>query len=195
VRVAPPKPDCTICQQPERVRIPVNAAIWDEQTGRRTKAYRSDAVTLLADFDVRLEAKSVTRHADHVEASWRDTTPAAPAAGREEALFATDFASVTDEAANLGMKAMATLSGRVETMADKDLIATAKLGVGASTARATHSLKRAELGMTAAAIFGLAAGMAEVPESEIVNVTPVADLLAEVADERRTLLIAAGNEV
>ncbi len=204
-RVAPLKPLCTICQQDERVRIAVNNAIWDQQTGRRTASYRADAVALLADFGVRLGpgpgtraglpvgVHSVSRHADHVEASWRETTPAAAAASREEPLFTTDFVSVTEEAAHLGMKALRTLAGRVETMADKDLITTAKLGVGASVSRATLSLKRSELNLTAAAIFGLASGHADIPEAEVKNVTPEGELHAEIAREREAMLLAAGH--
>jgi len=195
LRVAPLKGDCSICQLDEGVRVRVNRAIWTERTGKRSPSYRADAQAIAAEVGVRFDKKLVTRHAVHVEASWREPTKAAPASEREAALFATDFVSVTDAASQLGMKAMDKLGARIASgdMEDRDLVAAAKLGVNAAGLRATVAMKRAELNLTAQAIFGIASGHLEEHESEIKDVTPLGDLKAEVAAEREALQLAAGR--
>jgi len=195
VKVAPLKAACSICQLDEGVRIQVNRVVWDEQTGKRTSGYRMDAIAVLADLGYRFDRKVIGRHAAHVEASWREATSAAPATQREEPIFSTEFVSVTDAASKLGMRAMHKLDARISAgaMEDRDLVAVGKLGLSAAGLRAQVAMKRAELNLTAQAIFGLASDHLEEHESEIKDVTPIASLHAEIDREREELLLAAGR--
>jgi hypothetical protein len=91
------------------------------------------------------------------------------------------------------MRAMHKLDARISagTMDDRDLVAVGKLGLSAAGLRAQVAMKRAELNLTAQAIFGLASDHLEENEAEIKDVTPVADLHAEIDREREALLLAA----
>ncbi len=80
------------------------------------------------------------------------------------------------------------------SMDDRELVAVAKLGVGATAQRESLRVRQQEVetgqGLLAS-LFGLAAGIlseGDVPDVEVIDVTPVEDLHAEVQAERQALI-------
>lgn len=186
---------CRICKTltPEKVAI-VNATIWPEPgVALRARSYRSDAVRACAAQGLEIEEKSITRHAIHVEKSWHAATPASPAAPGEVPVFPTDYQSVATLGAKLGVVAMRRLEERVPEMEDRELVATARLGMSAATHREALRLKAQEVDTNKgllSALFGLGGGLldeSDIPEAEIIDVTPVEDLLDAPRLEREAL--------
>ena len=184
--VAALHPACRVCRLDEEARLAANDAVWRDGTAARVRNYRARAVKALLDLGVRLEVKAIARHATHVERSWRTITPDAPARAIEVPVFAPDVDSLADRAGMLGHSALSDLERRIAAgvMEDKDVIAVAKLGVGAAVAREKLVARRREADINVAAIFGIVSGHVVVPAHEIRNVTPIAELVAEVDAER-----------
>lgn len=183
---APKNPRCLVCSLPADQWAEVNAAIWDAQERRpdyRVAAQRACAVFGL---DVK-DLKSITNHAEHVERSWHSGVQYPPTA-RERAVFPNDYASVTERAARLGVDAMEAISRRLEGMDNRDLIAVAKIGMGARQHQASlESKDRRSNKVEVTAIFGFVSGHMDIPEVEARDVTPVGELRGTFEDERRLL--------
>lgn len=202
--VAPKAAKCRICQEltPQQV-AEVNAAIWSvpgvdlRPRGHRPAAQRACAVNGLV-----IDIKTVDRHADHIAASWHEAKPQSPVAPGERPVFPTDFTTVTERYANLGMAAVDQLEGLIPTMDPKELVPVARMGLGAVQTREAMRLRAQEVqtaeGMLAA-LFGVAGGHlseGDIPDVEVIDVTPVEDLHAEVEAERAALeALQAGEPV
>lgn len=197
VVMAPRKRECRVCHElsPEAVAL-VNAAIWPEPgVAVRGRNYRQDAVRAAAAQGMVVEAKTVTRHATHIEASWHTATPARPPAAGEVPVFPTDYQSVATRMAHLGMQAAERVAERIPVMEDRDLVSVLKTGLTASAQRESLRLREREAETAQgllAALFGGAAGLitdADIPEAEVIDVTPVSveEMLDEVRQERAAL--------
>ena len=196
--VAPLKGDCVICQQPEKVRLAVNTAIWPGGTAR-DRSYRSRAVAAFAAMTgTKLDPKTITRHAEHVEATQRAVTASKPMDedGHERPVVATDFYSVATKASRVGMLALGRMEQYLEdpdaTPAVKDAIAIARLGVAAAAKGEDARLKRGDQAIEMMAIFASVSGFVPDEGSVPRNVTPPSDLKAVVVDERNRLMVRAG---
>lgn len=193
VAVRAPKPGapggCLICTFPVELIQKVNAVIWDGQR-KRQRGYRETARRLLAHNDRDVQVRAIATHADHTEQTWRNVDSQHPATGREIPVYDTSFESVTDKVASLGMLAVDQLQKRVQTgdIDSRDLVGVARMGVGAVVERrkADDRSKRPQL--TIQAIFASQAGFVPLPEGEVINVTPIAELQAEFEAERRLLM-------
>lgn len=195
VIVAQRSSSCRICKglSAEQVAA-VNEVIWPEPGVRvRNRDYRAAAVRACAAVGLEVEVKSVTRHATHVERTWHEVTGTQPQRPGEVPVFKTDFNSMVDAAATLGAQAMGELTDRLPDLDPKELVAVAKLGVGAAVTRESLRLKAQEVDQNAAIITALGAmagghiTTGDMPESEIIDVTPVEVLHAEVEAERASL--------
>lgn len=193
---------CRICKglRPDAV-AEVNAAIWPEPgVAARFRDYRTSAVRVAAAHGLEVEVKSVSRHAQHIERSWHVVDAKSPAKPGELPVFKTDFNSMVDRAATLGAKAMDALDSQMPTLDPKELVAVAKLGVGASVTRESLRLKAQEVDQQSqiiAALGALSSGhisQGDIPETEVIDVTPVEVLLDEVAQEREALARLSAGE-
>lgn len=190
--VAHKKARCSICTIPQPGWSEVNAAIWDgfPSIDSRTTDYRESARRTAALYGVDVEVKVVTRHAEHIEADARVPTPQRPESARETNVMPADYESITDRAARLGSDALESLHQRLPMMEDRDIIAVAKMGVGARQHQAAMAAKDRRKGDTTIAIFGFVSGhMANLPEHEVLDVTPPSEL-REGFEEERALLEA-----
>jgi len=203
MRAAPKKGDCIICQAPEPIRVAVNVAIWHEGSVIRTANYRAAGVRAAsqvamtvpaADRYSELDPKTITRHADHIEDSWREVT-AGDRLEPDELPVAHEFGDVTAAASELGMLAMGGLRTVVArdpesfaALRPKEAIALAKVGVVAAGARETSRLKRNQQRIDVMAIFALSAGFVDRGDSAAAeDRATVEELRAEVAAERLAL--------
>ena len=137
-----------------------------------------------------IDRKVIIRHAEHIEASMRAATPADPAAGREEPVFATDYDSVVEKAAALGMGAMAQLEIDMAagTIGAREMVAIAKMGVTARAQQRATEIDSKRPQVLLMGIFGLASGhLAQFPESEAIEVYDEATLALEVREQRKLL--------
>lgn len=198
MRAAPLKGDCLICQAPEIIRVAINAAIWPGEGIARSVSYRADAVRVAQESGnpklANLNVKTITRHADHIEDSWREIGPGQTFRTGEVPLV-TDFASVMEAGARLGAVGLKALGDALEAdpelwvnLRPKETIAMTKLGIGAVVARETSRLKRNQQAIDVMAIF--AAGSGHIPSSGSANDerdTDVAAMKADLAEERRLL--------
>lgn len=187
VVVARPKSGCKVCALPIEKRQEVNAAVWDGRA-RRPK-YREAGKRAFESFGDTINVKAITRHADHVEDGWREATPDDPAAGRERAVFPSDYESLTERAALAGAQALNQLEQRVIAgeVEDRELLGLAKLGLGARQKQEElrAASKRPEIALMA--IIGIASGHVEMPESEVIEVVDPQTLTETVREERRLL--------
>lgn len=207
MRAAPLKGDCVICQAPEPTRVAINAAIWPGDGMLRAVSYRADAVDVAQSSGVpslaKCNVKTVTRHADHIESSWREV----PANGRlrpDETPLKADFASLVERGSRLSAKVMDALESMVDNNPDlvamlmtKEAISMAKLGLGAAVAGETSRLKRNQQAIDVMAIFAASSGhvppsasTAEPEEGE--ELPPIDVLRAALGEERRQLAERAG---
>jgi len=181
---------CRVCQLGDESLQVINAAIWDG-TDVRTPNYRArgqEAFKLLTGRDI--DVRTIAAHADHIEAGWRRPTKEDPQRYNEVDVFPSDYESLTDASAALGAKAINTLDRKIDrgTLSDRELVAVAKMGVSARSEqrRAEIASKQPQVQLTA--IFGLASGhLAQLPESEAIDVTPERELRDEVHAEKRRL--------
>lgn len=195
VVMAPRKRECRICQglSPREVTV-VNAVIWPEGPDHgRSRTYRADAVRAAAAQGLEIEAKTVTRHAEHIEASWHTAIPDKPVPPGEVAVMPTDYDSVMSRMAGLGMAAATRLAERVPVMDDRELVSLAKTGLSAAAQREALRIRQQEgkaINSLAEALFGLSGGVLreeDVPEVEVIDVTPPEVMLDEVRAERAAL--------
>lgn len=199
VAVARLKGDCKVCQAAERIRLAVNNAVWEGEPSidSRRDGYRAGGVRAAAVHELDLDPKTITRHAEHVEADARFvSTPADLDEDRNEEPVLTDFASVTGLAAELGMRAMTRLTRSLDALGPKELIQTAKLGLGAAGVAEAARLKRGDQTIQVAALFGVVGGYVTTDEDAIEGeAVEVESLRASIAEERRELKALAAGDV
>jgi hypothetical protein len=181
---APRKERCTVCALPTQQAALVNAAIWDGQVRRH--GYSVDAHrVLMAQLGRKCKQSIIFQHADHIELTWHQTDREIPT---ERPVFPTDYESVTEKAAGLSARAMEALTRDLDSLAPKDLIAAAKLGLSARQHQETLRAKDRRQATTLDALFGLAAGLVgALPPGEVIDVTPIEVLHEELAAERKLL--------
>lgn len=211
MRAAPLKGDCVICQAPEAIRIAVNVAIWGDGVVRavdyrsRGRRAANQAAQTVEDAKVReryleLDPKTITRHADHIEASWREIDPGEQLRG-DEVPVSTDFGSVMEAGARVGMKVLAGVEQLVDrdplafaALRTKEAIALAKLGLGAAGTREQARIKRNQQAIDVMAIFAASSGHVRPPDSgHEEDVASLEELRSEVSQERVLLAARAGG--
>jgi hypothetical protein len=178
----------------------IHAALWDvpdEATGitqaMRNRNYRLQVVNLLAVHDVYVEEKSVTRHAEHVELTGKLVERATNSGERQ--VFAIDYHSMTDRAANMAVSAFEQIAQRVNAggMEDRELVQVAKMGMVAVADREKLRVKEVGQDKALAAIMLIASGGArELPEGEVFDGVSITVLQDEMAQEREALMLNAG---
>jgi len=174
--VAIRKKGCKICDGGPDVFQSVNEAVWDgrEPTiANRVRGYRATGLAVLATFDIPGDVRLITRHAAHVERGHRDTHGNSPPSSRELTVYSTDFASVTDRFAGLGMRAAQELESRMASgeLEDKALVGVASMGLKAVGDR--EKAQRADRApqINIQAIFGVSGGFlkGEVSEYHVIE--------------------------
>lgn len=211
MRAAPKRADCVVCQAPDPIRVAVNAAIWHEGSVVRTANYRAAgaraaaqvAMTMpdddKADRYSSLDPKTITRHADHIEETWRELQ-AGDRLEVDEVPVVHEFGSVMDAATDVGMMAMSGLRQLIgrdpeafAALRTKEAISISKIGVVASGSKEASRLKRNQQKIDVMAIFAASSGhiRREGLAAEDAEAT-VEDLRAEVAAERLALTAHAG---
>jgi hypothetical protein len=185
---------CRICGMDDAGRQLVNKAIWPAgMMGPRSPGYRVEGVKAALESATRVDPKSIRTHADHVEASWRHPTPAAPPTGTEVELFDVSLDGMTDRAAQLGARAMAEIDRAMPMMDPKDLVQVAKMGVGAVEKRENLRIKDRRPNISLLAVFGLVSG--HIPETaRIEDQHPVELLEAELDLERRAYAVRSSDD-
>lgn len=216
MRAAPVKHDCVICIAPELIRRVVDIAIWPEGGIVRSANYRSagaraasQAAMSMPPVDGKedpraaryseLDPKTITRHADHIEESWREFEPG-ETLRPDEVVIATDFGSVTEQMARVGMLAaggLSTLIGqdpvRFAALFPKEAIAASKLGLQAAGVKEASRLKRNQQVIDVAAIFAASSGHHRpVDSGGDEDEASLDDLRGELAEERKQLAARAG---
>lgn len=203
MRAAPLKGDCIVCQAPEGVRQAVNHAIWPDgpmraanyrAAGARAAAQAGQLESPPDDRYADLDVKTITRHADHTEASWREVEPGQPLTGSEVPI-ATDFSSVMEAGARVGMKALGGFEKLLDNdpvafaaLMPKEAIALSKIGMVAAGTKEASRLKRNQQAIDVMAIFGLSSGHQRPPQSgDDEDVASLEELHAEVDSERKRL--------
>lgn len=198
MRAAPLKPDCLICQAPEPTRVAINAAIWPGDGILRSVTYRADATEVARTSGVpslaNLDRKTVSRHADHIEESWREIKPGAKWRDGEVPLQ-TDFRGVMDSNVRVGAQATALIGRLLDEHGDTMVVmqpkfvldVAHKLGVGAAGAREAARLKERGQNIDIAAIFGVSAGFVRPPASTEEVEGDLVELRDEWEAERRLL--------
>ncbi len=188
---------CTICSQTEAVIQQVNAAIWSADR-TRVWGYRDRAKkVLMAEVNVEVDVRTIARHADHTELTWRIATEARPANGNERPVFPLDFNSYVDRMATIGHAAAAKLEERLEHgwVEDEVLVSAMKVGAQAVAARRkSEDTQRGSSAPISIAIFGVVSGHLETPPGEAIDVTPVEELMDGLAAERELLEARARGE-
>lgn len=194
--------DCKVCALPPDQLAEVNAAIWPEAGEKaRARGYRYAAVRVCATYDLSVEAKTITRHALHIEKSWHRASNRSKPGPGEITVFPTDYQSIATQAASLGAQAMGQIEKRIPELEPRELVAVAKLGVTAATNREALRMRAQEVDQAATivqALMGFASGHlteADLPSDvEVIDVTPKEVLLAEVQAERAALKRLAAGE-
>lgn len=180
---------CLVCSLPPEKRREVNAAIWQGKS--RVRDYIAAGHRVYTEMAGKpCDRKVITRHAEHIEATWRKATVEDPPTRREDAVFPTDYETIVDTAARVGMKAMLELERKLEEdgIESRELVGIAKMGVVARAQQRASEIdaKRPHIMLTA--VFGLASGhLAQLPETEAVEVFEEGALLAQVREERKLL--------
>jgi hypothetical protein len=184
---------CVVCAMGDDVMQEVNAAIWTPER-IRTKSYRRNGLRVLQAHGRKPDVKSITRHALHVEQSWRVAAEPTPA---ERPVFPIDYGSTIDRFVTVSHQALDQLEFRMGAGAvkDGDLVAISKLGLGATVARQRHEDAGRQQPIALIALMGVAMEALDTPEGEIKDVTPIDDLKAEWREERAALMLNAGYEV
>ena len=193
--------DCLVCTSAAEVFEAVNEAIWDGREPayeRRVRGYaRLGATVLAAHGRPKTDHRVLGRHAKHVEASYREATGNTMTFRHEAPLYATDFESVTDRFAHLGMVAAEKVAERLPDMDDKQMLQVASMGLKAATVRqvSEQRAKRAP-NVTIQAIFGVTAGFLanDNPYRNVTSSVSEADLVATLDAERETLKLLTSGE-
>ena len=207
MRAARLKGDCVICQSPEAIRRAVNAAIWHEGSVVRVANYRADGARAAspvahtmpegpeADRYTTLDPKTITRHADHIEESWREVQEGEVLAPAEVPVL-HEFGDVMDAAAGLGMMSMGGLKDLIAAdpvafaaLRTKEAISLAKVGVVAAGTKENTRLKRNQQKIDVMAIFAASSGHLPPIGGSVADdaEATVEDLHAEVDAERKLL--------
>lgn len=186
---------CLVCDLPTEDRQAVNAAIWQGDTAVRFYIQAGHRA-FEAQTQRSCDRKVIIRHRAHTEASWRAVTTNDPIARGEEQVFPSDYESLVDRAASVGASALEELGGKVKSLAARELLGVARMGLEArSKQRALEQDKnRPELQVTA--IFAMASGHIreeDIPEGQVVEVTDPRELKATVQAERKLLEERAGT--
>ena len=197
MRAAPRKGDCVICQAPEDTRVAINAAIWPDESLMKAVGYLRVAIEIAQASGVealaRLNHKTVLRHVEHIEASWREVRRG-DQWRPEEVPLATDFAGVMDANITVGVRATELLRWLLEEHGDVMAVfqpklvldVATKLGVGAAEKKEAARLKGRGQALDVLAIFAASAGYVRGPgRAEVAAELP--ELRAELAEERRLL--------
>lgn len=190
MKAAPLKGDCKVCQYPEALRLAVNGAIWSED-GVRYTTYIARALAVLEGFpDHRCDRKTVMRHVEHVEATWRDVV-AGEVIGTEDVPLVS-YGDVAAKARWLGDRVLDRVGQLVNDPAahilltPKDLVAVG--GLAHRYAALEEQLRVKQRGQDAdliKAVFMASAG--HLPSADPDEEVTVTDLHAEVAEQRRLL--------
>lgn len=194
MRVAPRNDDpCLICDLPDDALQHVNAEIWDG-TSIRTERYRArGARAYFLATGEHIDPKTVTRHARHTESTWRVVeTALAPATAGEIPVFPTDYKSMVERAAHLGMYASTKLEQQIrdDKLAPHDLVSLVRGGVMARAQQESNRVAEKRAQTEVSLIFGLAGGhlVGMLPEDEVIDVTPSEEELRDgIMAERRAL--------
>lgn len=198
MRYAPLKGDCIICQAPEPTRVAINAAIWPGEAMIRHVHYRAQAVDVAKTSKVeelaKLNVKTVNRHVEHIEASWREVdvrdTPLP-----NEVPVAHGFADLVDLGARLNAIATQGLIDSISrnpeawaAVSPKETIAAAKLGLTATVAGENSRLKRNQQAIDVMALFAQSSGhVPSPPDPDDGDEPPLEVLRAAISEERRLL--------
>lgn len=189
----------------------VNAAIWTPER-LRARGYRANALRVIAasgECDEgascerfwkdgahgrHMDGKTITKHAEHVEVSWRLASTRNPPSGAERPVFPLGFGEMTDRFSTIAGKAADVLEAKIEAgfVEDRDLVAMMKLGGSMSMARQRHEDSKRQPQTLAIAIMGVVSGHLTEPEGEVRNVTPPALLMEGLRAEREELEALAG---
>lgn len=177
----------------------LHTELWTGEGAERKRGYRANgmkAYKAITGDDI--DPKTITRHVMHVEDTWREVSATAPQAEVEMPVFPTDYKSMVDKAAGLSAKAMHKLEGRVEQgmVEDRDLISIAKIGVMAKGQQEANRVADKAPQTQIAVIFGLAGGhlAGELPEAEVIDVTPEEELHHAIRQERQAIAAHATGE-
>lgn len=186
---------CRVCALSREQRQEVNEAIWDGTT-RRSKYREAGKRVFEALSGESINVKAITRHAEHIEDSWREATVDDPAAGREEPVFQTDYESLTERAAAAGARAMSALERRIAEggIGDRELVGVAKLGLEARQKQRALEQQKERPEIALLAIIGLASGHLQPPPEQVTEVIDVSTLKEEVQAQRRQLEARAGGD-
>lgn len=205
ILVAYRKGDCTVCTSAGNQADPVafqgvNAAIWDGREpaeAHRIPRYRERGAEVMAAHGVTVDPRTITRHARHVERSHRLASASSPPVGHEETIYDLSFRSVTDAHTMLGMKAVTQLSGQLEDLEPRELIAIMRGGLSAAMARsvADRIEKRPETHQEALIAIGTGhLTSADLPAYRESSSGPTAAELRAVMDLERERIIALRDE-
>jgi hypothetical protein len=203
MRAAPLKGDCKICQAPEPTRLAINMAIWPAEGIVRHAEYRARAVAagLASKPPLAMDPKTVTTHAEHIEASWRELAPGDRWRAGERPLT-HDFTSVMDANVRVGARATELIGWLLEEHGDVMAVfqpkfvldVAAKLGVGAAEKKEAARLKNRGQGeINVLAIFAASAGYARAPGDDAERAATMVRLKADIAAERKLLAERAGR--
>ena len=196
------RPRCTICQLSAQALLEVHGAIWDVPAGStqlfpamRTSRYAADAQRVLKMRGISLTTQSVTNHVKHVEDTAKIRTYDSGNHVGERRVFATDYKSITDTTARLGMLAADALEGRITAgdIDDRALVSVLSTGQRARTEEQKLNQKDRHHDDQLKALFLLGGGLlGELPDSEAHEVIDVTVLRAELEEERRGYYIDSG---
>lgn len=205
MRAAPLKGDCVVCQAPEAIRVSVNRAIWPGETSIRGSNYRAAGVRAAAQaaglIDDKaaeryrdLDPKTLTRHADHIEDSWRDIPPGARL-NDTEVPISLDFRDVMDATTRVGQKVLMQFEEYLDaggSLTSKEAHAWAKLGATTAGVKETSRLKGRGQMIDVMAAFAMSSGHVRPPADENAGAA-VEELKAELRAERALLTERAGH--
>ena len=198
MRAAPLKGTCLVCQAPEPTRVAINAAIWPGDGIMRSVTYRSDGTNVARGSGVpslaTCDPKTITRHADHIEASWREIQPGG-AWRSGEVPVQTDFASVMESNTRVGARATELIGKLLEEHGELMVVmepkfvldVAAKLGMGGAEKRESSRLKRNQQAIDVVAIFAMSSGHIKAPRADNEQAADIEDLRAELNAEKLLL--------
>ncbi len=153
---------CWVCRNVAVVED-VTVRLFDSETGARLNStaaveyLRAIGYTKLRDRTLR---EHLGRHVRHVEAAMQVSTPAAPSNLTRLAPEGgpARWLDVNQQAMDVGMDALRSLHARLPDMGDRELVAVARMGVGAAQKHGDWEAKGRKLAQVDA-IIRLAAGL------------------------------------
>lgn len=189
MRTAPLKGDCKVCQYPEALRLAVNGAIWTEE-GQRYATYLARAAAVIEGFpQYKIDRKTIRRHTEHVEATMREAHSGEVIAPDQVPLMS--YNELAGKARFLGSRVMDRAAELVNhpsahvLLTPKDLVSVGNLAHRfAATEEQLRVKARGQDAEVIKAVFMASAGHIPTGRDETED---VADMRAEVAEERRLL--------